>query len=172
MVKKDQLVIFEDFNIIGTFAKRESSKGEEGYSFIYYYPLAGGVLSALRLKKKKFPYAIPDSAIFDSNAPENYDGVEPRIMRIYMGTEDSQLKKIMSDIMSTNTELRDRIKSLQKQVAASKQEASDARSGIGKTLRNMEELSRAKRSPNPLEAPIAPRGYRRDAEGFDDLEDY
>ena len=170
-MKKNELVVFEDFNIIGTLAKRVSSKSEEGFSEIYYYPLAGGLLSALRLKKTKFPYAIPDNAIFESNQPENYDGVIPNVIRIYMGGDSSSLKKVMGDLMSTNNELRDRIKSLQKQVSASKQEASDARSGIGKTLRNMEELNRAKRRSPDLEAPVPPRGYRSGIAEFEDLEE-
>lgn len=165
---KRELVIYSDLGLIGTFVSWQEKATEKNYVFLEYVPLG------FRLKKIILEKAIHRDHIHILHSSSSIKGVESRIIFIYTGEQGSLITDILkSDSEKLIFELREQNKKLQMQVASSKQNEEDARSGVNKTLQSMKSVSRPTSSPSYDGYPNQQRaGYPQgqpEFEGFDDF---
>jgi len=137
---KNDMVAFLDRGIFGTLLKEDTIGTENGYVNIYYYPLQkhGWFKGKPRVIRN-----IPLDTIHKVNNPTNDDGAIKSLVYIYTDEPDSIVKRIFnSSLQRKIEEYKETIKSLQKQVTASKQESSDARAGVSKTIDTMKKIAK------------------------------
>jgi len=161
MIEKKELLVFLDRGITGTLLRMDTIGSEDGYANVYFYPLNKNVLSK---SKQQVIKNIPLDCIHTVHSPYQDPGVEKKIIYIYTDEQGSIVKNIFNNTLQNKiNEYKEQITSLKKQVAASRQEASDARSGVNKTLESMKQVSKANRTSfNDIVPPRRPYGFGSD----------
>ena len=166
--KKDFLA-YPDRGIYGTIAKIDTVGTEDGYANVYYYPLQSHPLKRGKLCVIR---NIPNDCIHHPHNPWKEDGVQKDITFIYTGESGSIVEDIFkSNLQRKIDEYKDTIDSLKKQVAASKQEADEARSGVNTTIRSMKAMGKGTREPGEGLIPPQRPSYYNEFNDFQDLEE-
>ena len=138
-----ELVIYIDIGIVGVLSRFIEKATEKNYLYLEFYPL-----NSFPPKKVVYPVGIHKDHIHYLMPTKDSKGVEDRIILIYTGESGSLVKDILgADNIEKIKELRDEITQLKVQVATSKQESQDARSGVSKTIASMKSISRQGERP-------------------------
>lgn len=139
MSLKRQMVVYEDIGLYGTFVRWVRKTSEPNYVYLEYVPL-----NSFPPKKKILEKAIHTDFIHTIHSQHSdIAGVEAQTIKIFTNEPGSIISKVLkSDSEKTIAELREKIKKLQMQVASSKQNEEDARSGVNKTIQSMKQVSR------------------------------
>lgn len=166
---KRELIFHSDIGLVGTFVMWHEKATEKGYKYLEYVPL-----NSFPPKKKLYPIAIHTDHIHILHSAKAEAGVEDRIIFIYTGESGSLVKNILDkDNLKTIAELREKIRKLQMQVASTKQDSEDARSGVNKQIANMRQVQRGTSQPSPFDSysrPFVPppnQSYE-----YDDFDNY
>lgn len=170
MSLKRELVIYADIGLVGTFSRWLEKATEKGYRYLEYVPL-----NSFPPKRRLFPTAIHMDHIHILHATKSEEGVQDRIVFIYTGESGSLVKSVLeSDNLKTIAELREKNRKLQMQVASTKQDAEDARSGVNKTLSSMKQMQRSQNpNPNPFGDAFNPTPrYGRPGYEYEDFDNY
>lgn len=168
---KRELVIYSDIGLVGTLVRFVEKATEKNYVYLEYVPI-----NSFPPKKVILEKAIHKDFIHVLHSSSGIKGVENRIVFIYTAEPGSLVGHIMKDESEKLIrELREKNRKLQMQVASSKQNEEDARSGVNKAIQSMKNVSKPSSAqtpgfenygggyPPPQQAPS-----RRDEYSFDD----
>jgi hypothetical protein len=162
---KRELIIYADIGLVGTFVSWQERATEKGYRYLEYVPL-----NCFPPRKKLHPVAIHTDHIHIIHASKNEPGVIDRIIFIYTGESGSLIKNYLdNNNLKTISELREKIRKLQMQIASVKQDAEDARSGVNKTLASMKQMQRSSPIQSSYSDPFLQQPQRY---GYDDFDNY
>ena len=170
MSLKRELVIYSDIGLVGTFVRWVEKATEKGYKYLEYVPL-----NSFPPRKKLLQTAIHNDHIHILHSSKNEHGVESRIVFIYTGESGSLIKSVLQDDnLKTIAELREKNRKLQMQIASTKQDAEDARSGVNKTIASMKAAQRGVASPGGFDSYPPPqyRGQQPSNYEYDDFDQY
>ena len=113
--------------------------------YLEYVPLNSFPPKKILLEK-----AIHRDFVHILHPSSSIKGVEPRIIFIYTGEPTSLIGEVIkSENEKLIRELREKNRKLQMQVASSKQNEEDARSGVNKVLNSMKNVSRPQTAQTP-----------------------
>jgi len=133
------MVVYEDIGLYGTFVRFIRKTSEPNYVYLEYVPL-----NSFPPKKKILEKAIHTDFIHTIRSPHtDIVGVEAETIKIFTNEPGSIIANILkSDSKKLIADLREKNKKLQMQVASSKQNEEDARSGVNKVIQSMKQVSR------------------------------
>jgi hypothetical protein len=168
MIEKRELLVHLDRGIMGSLVRIDNLGTEDGYSNIYFVPLMNSVFSKMHIESIR---NVPNDCIHSVHSTFQDKGVVRKIIYIYTDEQNSIIKNIFNNTMQRQIdEYKETIKSLRKQITASKQEATDARSGVNKTMESINALNKNRRNPfGELLPPRPPFGLRTRGD-FGDLD--
>jgi len=133
-LRKGDLFAYLDRGIFGTFVSYVEEQSENGYVKIKYIPFNS-------MKRIVHPVPIKQEHIKNVLVPKTYPGVEERIVLVITNEENSIIKNIIEkENIKMIKNLQEEIKSLKKQLISAKQQASDAQSGVSKTLSKLNDM--------------------------------
>lgn len=139
---KKVFFIILDTGLHGTMSRLIEEGSEEGYVHIEYYQPNRWFPKKIILDT---PVRRQDCHLVFTT--KNWIGIEEQLWYIYTNEQGSLVSGILdNDLMEKNRFLTEQVRNLQKQVTASKQEATDARSGLGKSLESIKQVSKSSRS--------------------------
>ena len=164
-LRKGDILAYLDIGLFGTFVDFIEDGVEEGYVKIKYVPF-----DTWRKKVHIFERSIKKEHIRHVITTKSAPGIEERIIYIYTGEEGSLMKTMFDDEKIQRIKsLQDEIKGLKKEIASSRQQATDARSGVSKTIEQLNTLN--KRTNNdPFGPPSSSYGLSRTMPTFDNNE--
>ena len=136
--RKGDIIVYLDIGLFGTFVDFVEDGVEEGYVKIKYVPF-----DTWRKKTHIYERSIKKEHIKHIITTKSAPGIEERIIYIFTGEEGSIMKRIFDDEhLKTIKSLQDEIKGYKKQIASSRQQASDAQSGVSKTMEQLNTLNK------------------------------
>lgn len=140
--RRADLLIYLDIGLVGSFVSFVEDGAEDGYVRFKYVPLGTWNTKPILYKRP-----IRKEHIKSITTTRSEKGVEQRIILIVTGEEGSIVRNILDDEnIKLIKKLQDEIKGYKKQIASTRQEASDAQSGVAKSI---EKMNTMKKSANP-----------------------
>lgn len=171
MSLKRELVFYSDIGLCGTFVSWIEKATEKDFRYLEYVPL-----NSFPPKKRLHPVAIHKDHIHILHSSKSDPGVENRIVFIFTAENGSLVKSILTaDNEKTIAELREKNRKLQMQVATTRQESEDARSGVNKTLAAMKQMQKGTQQSNPFDVPYGRPlmgGGNQPSYDYDDFDNY
>ena len=158
-LKRGDFLYYADIGLCGTFVDFHSEQAEEGYVKFRYVPFGS---------RKKILHPIPVKKEYIKNLviPKNYPGVEERQIIIFTDEPGSVWRNIVeTEHLRRIKELQEQNVGLKKQIASLRQEASDAQSGVSKTIEKLNTMKKSQRDGSPFSTPF---GERSSMPGFNE----